>query len=246
MSFDSDHLSQIETLWSLVRAAGDDRAAQSAAREALVRRYEGAVRAFLRTVARDVELAEELYQEFALRLVRGDFENAAPCRGRFRDYLKTSLRHMVTDHRRRVGRRPVSEALSDVAEPAAAGDDEEFDAAWRDELLARAWRQLEAREKAVGEPWFTTLRIRVKQPKLSSSELAEEVGRQCGRARSDAAIRKVLERSRKLFSDLLLAEVAEGLESPSRETVEQELIDVGLYDWCRAALDRRYLDGHGS
>lgn len=242
MNGEPDHLSQIETLWSLVRAAGDDRAAQSSAREALIRRYDGAVRAFLRTITRDEELAAELYQEFGLRLVRGDFENAAPCRGRFRDYLKTSLRHLVTDHRRRVGRRPASEALSGVAEPAAASDDEEFDAAWRDELLARAWRHLESHEKASGEPWFTTLRIRVKQPKLTSSELAEEVGRQCGRIRSDTAIRKVLERSRKLFSELLLAEVAEGLESPSRDAVEQELIDVGLHDWCRAALDRRYPD----
>lgn len=242
MTMEPDHLSQIETLWSLVRAAGDDRAAQSAALEALVRRYEGAVRAFLRTVARDGELAAELYQEFTLRLVRGDFKNAAPCRGRFRDYLKTSLRHLVTDHRRRVGCRPASETPSHVAEPAAAGDDEEFDVAWRDELLARAWRHLEAREKASGEPWFTTLRIRVKQPKLSSSELAAAVGKQCGCVRSDTAIRKVLERSRKLFSDMLLAEVAEGLESPSREAVEQELIDVGLLHWCRAALDRRYGD----
>ena len=42
-------------------------------------------------MTRDEQLAEELFQEFALRMLRGDFRRAEPLRGRFRDYLKTVI-----------------------------------------------------------------------------------------------------------------------------------------------------------
>src|SRR3712207_7176976 len=52
------------------------------------------------TLFRSEAAAEELLQEFAVRFLRGDFRRADPQRGRFRDYVKTALIHLVIDHQR--------------------------------------------------------------------------------------------------------------------------------------------------
>src|SRR5262249_42324166 len=55
----------------------------------------------LRAMVRDDDAAEELTQEFAVRFLRGDFRQADPSRGRFRDLLKRALRHLAIDYWRR-------------------------------------------------------------------------------------------------------------------------------------------------
>jgi hypothetical protein len=42
-----------------------------------------------------------------------------------------------------------------------------------------------------------------------------------------------------LFADLLLAEVVESLEDGSLDSAEEELIELGLLDYCKPALARR-------
>jgi DNA-directed RNA polymerase specialized sigma24 family protein len=104
---DDERLSRISTQWSLIYQAhwgGADAAA--AAQCQFVQRYCGAVYRYLLGALRNEDAAEELFQEFALRFVRGDFRRADPERGRFRDYLKTALVHLVTDHHRRRASRP--------------------------------------------------------------------------------------------------------------------------------------------
>src|SRR5689334_25268020 len=98
-----DHnLATTSTLWSLVREANDgpEEAAQRA-REALLERYKGAVHRYLLGALRDPYAADDLAQEFFLRFVRGDFRNANPAKGRFRDLVKTTLFHLIVDHQRR-------------------------------------------------------------------------------------------------------------------------------------------------
>ena len=55
---------------------------------------------------RDREAADELSQEFSLRFVRGDLKGADRERGRFRDYLKGVLFHLIGDYWRRRKRAP--------------------------------------------------------------------------------------------------------------------------------------------
>jgi RNA polymerase sigma-70 factor (ECF subfamily) len=109
-----------------------DRDAASAARQLLVERYGGAVRNYLRAVLGDPDAADELAQEFALGLVRGEFRRADPRRGRFRNYIKAVLFHLVARHRRAARRtpRPMSDYGSDVIDvPAPADDESRFDRA---------------------------------------------------------------------------------------------------------------------
>src|SRR5262245_53157966 len=111
-------LSEISTCWAAVCQAHADAGVNTeAARRELLDRYGGAVSRYLRGALRDAAAAEDLYQEFALRFLRGDFRRADPKCGRFRDFVKTALARLVSRHdsRRRAG--PLSLDI-DVADAA--------------------------------------------------------------------------------------------------------------------------------
>jgi len=175
--------------------------------------------------------------------LRGDFGGATARRGRFRDYLKTSLRHLVVDYRRRQSRTPVS-LSQDVAAaevlPGAPADETGFDQAWRTELMDCAWRHLAELETSSGQPWHAVLRLRVERPEATSAELAQALSERRGRAISEANLRKLLQRAREAFCDRLVAEVSGYVDSPERDAVEIELVDLELHEWCKSALDRRF------
>ena len=93
-------LSNISTNWDELIAAHDEtHPDQEAAklRGQILRQYSKCVYQYILGATRSHHAAEDLTQEFALRFVRGDFKNASPNRGRFRDYLKVSLRNLVND-----------------------------------------------------------------------------------------------------------------------------------------------------
>src|SRR5579885_2433544 len=102
MNASDDRLSQIQTLWSVVqRAHGDEAPVVRTAQEQLLATYGGAIRRYLLAAFRNEDTADEVFQEFSLRFVRGDFRHVNPDRGRFRSFLKTSLYHLIVDHHRR-------------------------------------------------------------------------------------------------------------------------------------------------
>src|SRR5262245_6310432 len=130
-----NRLSRITTLWSLVQRAhatpGD---AAAAARHELLERYCGAVYRYLLGALRNEDAAQEVFQEFALRFVRGDLHRADPARGRFRDYLKTAVIHLVYDFRRAQHNRPQPLPLNLASsQPAEPEDEAAFVQTWRDE-----------------------------------------------------------------------------------------------------------------
>src|SRR5262245_13295009 len=93
-------LGEISTMWTILQQAHDrSEELATAAQAKLVQRYFGAVYHYLLGAVRDTDVAAELTQEFVLRFLQGRFRHADPGRGRFRDYLKTALIHMVNDHR---------------------------------------------------------------------------------------------------------------------------------------------------
>jgi RNA polymerase sigma factor (sigma-70 family) len=229
-------LSSITTAWTALRDAhGDSAGAARAAQELLMRRYGGAVYRYLRRALGEPAAAEDVAQEFALGLVRGDFRHADPQRGRFRNYVKTVLFHLVAKYHR--GRRrlpqPVDADVEHLAAAAPAGE-AQFDADWRAELLARAWDALARAKPAL----YAALRLRADHPELTSPALAEALGRQAGKPISPEGARQLLHRARARFADLLIDEVAHSLESPSAEGVAAELRDLNLLEYCRPALDR--------
>jgi RNA polymerase sigma factor (sigma-70 family) len=235
------HLSHISTRWDLLFQAHQGQATTAGqARQELLRRYCGAIYRYLLAALRDPAAAEELSQEFALRFVRGAFKNADPEKGRFRDFVKTSLYHLIVDYRRRRQSQPgpLPEHLAGLEEPTDAGD-AEFLRHWRGEVLGRTWEALAAHEVDTGQLFHTVLRWRVEHPQSPAAELAEQLSRRTGKSYSEGNVRVTLHRAREKFADLLLAEVACSLQSDEKHRMEQELIDLDLLPYCRSALDRR-------
>src|SRR5258708_40046852 len=104
-------------------------------------RYAGAVHRYLVSALGDRDAADELDQEFALRFLRGDFHRANPSRGRFRDFVKRSLRNLMIDYRRRCMTRP-RPLGDDLPQPidrltGHAALDRPFTASWRSQVLSR-------------------------------------------------------------------------------------------------------------
>lgn len=235
------HLSQLTTLWSVVRQAhqGGD-GDRTEAQKQLLDRYGGAVYRYLLGAVRDQQAADDVYQEFALRFVRGDFHRADPEHGRFRDYLKTSLFHLVGHYRKQQRHQPVP-LPDEVAGPEAEAGmeaDREFIHSWRSELLARAWQALAVVEGESGQPFYTVLRYRLDHPDLPSHEMAAELSARLGKPLTAAGVRQTLHRARERFAALLLDDVAQSLTDPSPERLAEELTVLNLLNYCRPALQR--------
>jgi RNA polymerase sigma factor (sigma-70 family) len=242
----NSRLSRISTIWTMLgNAELQSRRTATDKHCALIQRYQGAVYRYLLGALRDPDAADEVFQDFALRVVQGAFRRADPERGRFRDYLKTTLSHLVTDYHNRLRRRPtlLDKAYDgpDAAPCNAADDDERFLQSWREELMARAWQSLEKAEREGGQPYYTVLRFRTENTDATSAEMADRLTQQLKPEHpfTDMGIRKTLQRAKSRFADLLLDEIAQSLEDPTPDQLEQELIDLELLPYCRSALLRR-------
>jgi DNA-directed RNA polymerase specialized sigma24 family protein len=229
-------LDRISTSWTLLaqaHAAARDTAA--IARALLVERYRGAVRRYLGALLRDDEAAEDLTQEFGLALIEGKLAKATPDRGRFRDYIKAVVLHLVSRHRKQQRRLP--RQVGEDADRAVAADpgDATFVQSWRDELLARSWEALSQAHHG----YFSVLHYRAAHPDAAIDEMIAGLSAQLGRKLSAEALRQMLHRARAMFAELLLTLVAQSLRDPSDEAIERELADLNLLSYCRATVAKR-------
>lgn len=271
-----ERLSRMETLWTLVRQAhgngsdrvGADRAADingvdevnevkevngvvdvASAQWRLLERYRGAVFRYLIGAVRDAEAAEELFQEFALRFVRGDFHRATPDRGRFRDYLRTVLINLVNDYhnQRKSSPRPLPVDLADpgknrgAADGTGAGTDDSGggqDAGrppWesrRKQLIERAWAQMGTSQPA----GCAALQLQLREPGLGSPEMARRLSRQLGKPMTATGARVALCRARDKFARLLVEEVRRSLAEPTEEQLVAALRRLRLLRHCERVL----------
>ncbi len=239
---ESTHLSQLSTLWGVLQDAnsGSPELAKVAL-ERLHSRYAGAVHRFLIAALRDADAAADLEQEFAARLIRGDFRNCNPDRGRFRDYVKQALRNLVSDHYRKKRQRPSTGAQ--IADRAAVSDgladfERAFEESWRTHLLDRAWKMLREDDHETGNNYHAVLKARVDHPELRSAELAERIAPKIGKQLTAGAFRQSVLRARERFVKFLLREVEDSLGSSSHEALEEELSDLALLEFCRPYLSR--------
>jgi len=237
-----DRLSQISTRWTVFfqahGLAGDAEEAAKAARRELLGLYGGPVYRYLRAALRDVDATDELYQQFALKFVRGDLRRASPDHGRFRDFLKTTLRHLVVDYHRSRQRQPRPLPAEDLVETDSSElyGEGPFERAWRDRLLARAFDRLASEEKSSGRPWWTVLRARTEFPDETAEQLATRLSALLGKTVDAGWVRKQLHFARQRFAALLIDAVRRTLDVPSPDAVVQELIDLELYEYCRDYL----------
>jgi RNA polymerase sigma-70 factor (ECF subfamily) len=235
-------LADLSTQWNLVFDARSGTPEQvSLAMSQLMCRYAGAVHRYLLKAMKDPDAAEELDQEFAVRFLRGDFRHGDPSRGRFRDYVKRAVQNLMKDHYRRRRRDGAVPMAPGVTEPSAMDEgleqfDRQFLLSWRADLLDRAWAALDQLERETGQPHHTILRLRVDEPGLTSNEWAARLSQRLGRSYTPGAFRQALQRARREFAIRLIAEVRASLEEPTRQSLEEELADLELLEYCRPFL----------
>jgi len=241
----SQRLSRIATHWSMVLEAHGDAAEESrSARRHLIENYNRSVYRYLLGAVRDANAAEELAQEFALRLLRGDFHRVNPSRGRFRDYIKTVLSNLVKDHFRSRQRRPRALAETAAAEvpDSSAAVAPTIEDCLREDVLARTWDSL----KRTQPRYHLVLLLRAEHSDLSSEEMAERLLATAGGNWSALQVRKTLERARARFADLLLDEVKATLQCTTLDDLGSALEELKVLRYCRAALERRAGSESGS
>src|SRR5205085_48803 len=96
-------------------------------------------------------------------------------------------------------------------------------------------------EKSTDQLLYTVLRFRTDHPEMPSPQMAEELSKELGRAVTAGWVRKRLHLAREKLADLLLQEVMLTVDVNSLEELAEELLDLGLLNYCRGALERRAL-----
>lgn len=235
-------LSRIETHWSVIRRANvSDREIASSAKHDLIGRYGGAIRNYLGGALKNDDIANELYQDFVLKFLAGELKNISPDKGRFRSFVKTVLFRMVAYHFRKLSTDKVKNVIPladfEAVAPPNEEDNNDFLIAWRSEILKRTWEELAALEMEGGPNYYSVLTSKVENPLAESEELAEIISSITGKQITQGNARVLVHRSRDKFANLMLQSISESLENPTRDAVESELIDLGLIEFCRGAID---------
>jgi DNA-directed RNA polymerase specialized sigma24 family protein len=237
-----NRLSQIATTWTVLRQAHQGPASDAqAAVQLLVQRYRGAVFHYLRRLLGDDHAAEDLSQEFSMALLGGGLKGADPARGRFRDYVKGVLFHLVSKHRQKAARLPAALAgdhplwqdLAGQGDPAgeAVGA---FVESWREQLLTRAMAEL----REANATLHAVLTLRTQHPDVPAEQLGKDLAGPLGRELTGEATRQALRRARVKYAELLFDVVAQSLLTDDPAEVDAELADLGLLDYCHPLLDR--------
>jgi len=227
------------TRWSMVqRAHGQSLAGGSEARQYLVMRYSSAIRRYVRAITRNEDEADELAQEIIVRLLQGDFAGADPQKGRFRDLLKVAVRNMTRNQwAKQKVRQGVDYDLTAVAANSDPTEETVWADGWQRQLLDLAWARLkDYQDSHAGSMAYTILQLRTQFPDDSSEELAERLSEAIGKAARADQARQQLRRARVRFAEYLVAEIAEGLDRPTPEQIEEELAQLGLLDQIRDVL----------
>jgi RNA polymerase sigma factor (sigma-70 family) len=220
------------THWSVVLMARDEEAAGQKALAELCRIYWYPLYAFVRRRGYDVHDAQDLTQEFLLRLIeRKSLHSVAPERGRFRSFLLVALKNFLINEwsrsqrqKRGGGQILISldeergEARYKIEPVESATPETLFERAWAATLLDRVLDLLRQEYAASGKAdLFEQL-----SPFLCGENVAETYAQIAARhGISEGAVKMAVLRLRQRYATFLRAEIAQTLEDPAE--VEDEI-----------------------
>lgn len=202
-----------------------------------VLRYDLAIRKYLGALLKNPDAVQEVIHEVLIGILKRGLLQIQENAGRFRDYLRASLRHAVYQYWRSKQNLPSGDAeLDSVATPDLSPDQESdrlWLAEWRACLLDRTWQALRAVEDTKSSPYHTVLRLAVSHPNDTSLMLASRAEAMLNRPMRPDTFRQQLKRARRKFAELLRDEVARTLDDPSPEAIVDEFIDLGMLEFMR-------------
>jgi RNA polymerase sigma-70 factor (ECF subfamily) len=219
------------TRWTLVVAAGDPR--RKDARSALVslcENYWYPLYAYLRRRGYAPDQAQDLTQEFFMRVLEGRYlDRADPEKGRFRSFILTSLKFFVADEQdrqraqKRGGGAIVSLEFSSGEERYQREPghyetpDRIFERRWALSMLERVMERLGDEFVQHGRPEnFERMKVfLLGQSEAPYADLAREMNT------SEGALKVAIHRLRKRYRELFRQEIADTVADPAK--VESEL-----------------------
>ena len=217
------------TSWELLTDAARRGDSAATARNEFAERYYGAVRAYIAALTRGTNQTDDLTQRFFEAIVLSGtlLTRADRDKGRFRQYLKQSIRNFLIGEHRQHSRAQAAEVHPDgvmngwnaVAVDASPSPDDEMMRAWGQSLVAMALSQLErvCEEKHQREHFEMFMRRYVDDPDQPPSW--REVGAPFGldektaRNRTDTVARQF----RSLLRQLIASDIGAG------EDIDHEL-----------------------
>lgn len=234
-------LDAIATQQSLLQAAHQGSpASMNSARQALVMRYRKAIRRYLGGLLQDDNAADEVAQEVIVKLLQGSFAGVEGAKGRFRDYLKTTVRNASWDYRRRQNPRGQSALDAQLLAEQEADPNSTVDPwldEWRRNILEQARQALQVyQNEHAGNVYATVLNLLTEHPEDDSEQLAVRLATFTGRLQRADAVRKHISRARRKFAELVVTEIKHTLDDPTHERLEEELIETGLMPYVRDFL----------
>ena len=241
----NQRLDQVVTQWSLLRLAHEPASLESKeARQRVLLKYNRAIRSYVGALLQNDDDADEVAQDVLVRLLKGDFANANPGKGRFRDFLKVAVKNMVRTYWSKKQRRAgVNLDVEKMEEPATGPDVDHFNRTWQTTILDHTLKALQQFERSTpGCCYYTVMKLRKDFPDAESTELAERMSKTTKKTWTPEATRQQLRRSRLRFAQLLVEEVAGGISNASPAEVEAELIDLGLMEYVRPFLPDDWRD----
>ncbi len=162
--------------------------------------------------------AEEIVQDFCVDkiLQEGWLNRADPAKGRFRNFLKTSLTNFVINRLRKEAKAPASLEATGFDPPAGEPASGLFNLAWAEAIVAETCRRMELACKTPipGKPSrqliWEVARRRLFRPILEDLEPMdyEELVKQCG-LKSPAQAQNLLATAKRIFQRQLITVIAE-------------------------------------
>jgi RNA polymerase sigma factor (sigma-70 family) len=219
------------TRWTLVIAAGDPQRKEArSALSSLCEQYWYPLYAYLRRRGYPAEQAQDLTQEFFVRVLEGRcLDRADPVKGRFRSFILTSLKFFVADEedRQRARKRgggllvPLEFSSGEERYQREPAHDETperiFERRWALSLLDLVVEKLRDEFVHHGRPdHFERLKVfLLGQSDAPYAALAREMNT------SEGALKVAIHRLRKRYRELLRQEIADTVADPA--VVESEL-----------------------
>ena len=199
-----------------------------------VLRYASAIQRYVRGLIKNRHDAEEVAQDFFLRVSQQCFVHTRKEGGRFRDYLKTAVRHAALSFlKRRRASKPLQASVLQAQDDA----DQAWLAEWRRCLLDRAYQALKNhQDRSPGNLFHTALTMVVDYPRVDTKTLAAQTSALIGRPISAEAFRKQVSRARFMLAKLLIKEIARTLHNPTPQQVKEELRELALWEYVREFL----------
>jgi DNA-directed RNA polymerase specialized sigma24 family protein len=230
-------LSQIITDWSRLNLIGrapaeppesdDARRAVEDARNLFVFQYVPSIRAYAFALLKNDADAEDLAHEIMKKMLEGRVVPKTRTGGRYRDYLKKTIRNAARAFFRGQHPGPVT-----VAEPAAEPtmDDPKL-RVWRRAIIDVALDALRRYQDAHGpnNHFHRLVLLTIEHPGETSGEWAARINEETGAGLTADAVRQQLVRARRKFADLLVDEAWRSLKRPTPERLEEWLIELDLY-----------------